>query len=208
MPVVAKTRKLTGEPGLGTPDYVVLGMVRLGARSGYEIKQAVELSIRFFWTISQAQIYPSLERLERAGLLKGRSEPQGKRPRRVFEITHAGEVALRDWLGRAEPMPFELRDVGMLKLFFADAQDRDDALALLAGVKRRSEERVSTLRAIEPVAHVAEQAGNAYPLLTLQMGIAYHQAMIEACAAFEHKLAVAEPPTRARRPAGDRNIRD
>ena len=41
---------------LSPQDYVVLGMVGLGRRSGYEIKQAVELSIRFFWTISPAQI--------------------------------------------------------------------------------------------------------------------------------------------------------
>jgi hypothetical protein len=79
-------------PPLGAPAYVVLGMVRLGARSGYEIKQMVELPIRFFWTISQVQIYPSLERLESAGLVKGRSEPQGKRPKRVYEITPRGEV--------------------------------------------------------------------------------------------------------------------
>ena len=58
-------------PELGAPAYVVLGMVRLGARSGYEIKQAVENSIRFFWTISQAQIYPSLQLLEQAGLITG-----------------------------------------------------------------------------------------------------------------------------------------
>src|SRR5437667_11616312 len=106
---VATSGKRRGD--LPAPAYVVLGMVRLGARSGYEIKQAVEMSIRFFWTISQVQIYPSLKRLERAGLIRGRSEPQGKRPRRVFEITKAGEAALRDWLRQKEPMPFELRDL-------------------------------------------------------------------------------------------------
>ncbi len=31
------------------------------------------LSIRFFWTTSQAQLYPRLERLERAGLVHGRA---------------------------------------------------------------------------------------------------------------------------------------
>jgi PadR family transcriptional regulator AphA len=176
---------------LSVSDYVVLGMVRLGAQSGYEIKRKVELSIRFFWTISQAQIYPGLERLERARLVQGRSEPQGNRPRRVFAITTAGEAALREWLSRSEPMPFELRDVGLLKLFFADAQDPAAALALLASVQRRSEERVATLRAVEPAARLAEQEGNAYPVLTLELGIAYHQAMIDTCAEFRTRL----PPT-------------
>ncbi len=208
MPAVTKTLRTTRQPALGPPDYVVLGMVRLGARSGYEIKQAVELSIRFFWTISQAQIYPSLKRLERAGLIQGRSDPQGKRPRRVFEITGSGDAALCDWLDDEQPMPFELRDVGMLKLFFADAPSRDNARALLAAVKRRSEERVSTLRTIEPAARLAEQEGRAYPLLTLQMGIAFHQAMSDVCTEFDERVDAPAPPTRSRRRASERKTHD
>jgi DNA-binding PadR family transcriptional regulator len=173
---------------LASPDYLVLGMVRLGARSGYEIKQTVELSLRFFWTISHAQIYPSLERLERAQLIKGKAEALGKRRRRTFTITKAGEAVLRKWLRQSGPIPFELRDIGLVKLFFADALDQDDALVLLAAVKRRSEERVAMLRSIEPAAHASEQEGNIYPMLTLQMGIVFHQAMLGVCSDFEQRV--------------------
>jgi PadR family transcriptional regulator, regulatory protein AphA len=169
---------------LNPPAYVVLGMVQLGGRSGYEIKQMVELSIRFFWTISQAQIYPALERLEQEGLINGRSEPRGRRPRRVYEITPAGEEALREWLRRPEPMPFELRDIGLVKLFFADTLDAADARGLLDAVRRRSAERVATLRGIEPAARVGADEGDVYPLLTLRMGIAYHQALVDVCDEF------------------------
>jgi PadR family transcriptional regulator, regulatory protein AphA len=174
---------------LDAPAYVVLGMVRLGARSGYEIKRTVELSIRFFWTISQAQIYPSLKLLEREGLLEGRAEPRGRRPRRTYRVTHAGEAALRDWLRRGEPMPFELRDLGLVKLFFADALDASDELALLEAVRLRSAERVAALRAIEPAGIAAEGEGNVHPLLTLRMGIAVHEAMVGVCEEFERRLA-------------------
>jgi DNA-binding PadR family transcriptional regulator len=185
MPLVQTKRKAKGPAELGAPDYVVLGMVGLGVKSGYDIKQTVEYSIRFFWTISRAQIYPSLKRLERAGLVLGHSEPQGRRPRRDYEITPAGQAALRRWLGADEPIPFELRDVGMLKLFFADAQLPGDALALLAAVTRRSAERVSDLRAVEAAAELAADEGNRYPLLTLRMGVAFHQAIIDVCEDFE-----------------------
>lgn len=185
MPLVRTKRKARGPAELGPPDYVVLGMVGLGVKSGYDIKQTVESSIRFFWTISRAQIYPSLKRLERAGLVLGHSEPRGRRPRRDYEITPAGQAALRQWLGAQEPIPFELRDVGMLKLFFADAQDQDDALSLLAAVMRRSAERVADLRAVEDAAVLAAEEGNRYPLLTLRMGIAFHEAIIEVCEDFE-----------------------
>jgi len=164
--------------------YVVLGMVSLGSRSGYEIKQDVERSIRFFWTISQAQIYPSLERLERDGLITGHEEPTGRRRRRLFEITDAGRATLRAWLADAEPIRFELRDVGLLKLFFADASQDAEAGELLDAVRRRSQERVATLTAIRPAAADLRGQGNIYPLLTLEMGIAFHQAMADVCARF------------------------
>lgn len=189
MPLASPSRVKGGTWELGRPDYVVLGMIRLGARSGYEIKQAVELSIRFFWTISHAQIYPSLERLEAAELVEGCSEPLGKRQRRTFEITEAGETALREWLQRDEPMPFELRDIGMVKLFFADALNSDEALSLVNSIKRRSEDQVATLRSIEPAAKLSADEGNALPGLTLRMGIAFHQAMIDVCQDFEHEVA-------------------
>jgi DNA-binding PadR family transcriptional regulator len=177
---------------LASPDYLVLGLVRLGARSGYEIKQMVEQSLRFFWAVSPAQIYPSLERLERAELLEGRSEALGRRQRRTFRITTLGEARLQDWMRQAEPMPFELRDLGLVKLFFADVLDREDALALLIAIKRRSEERVAALKSIEPAAESTERDGNVYPKLTLRMGIAFHRAMLEVCGEFEREIATSQ----------------
>jgi DNA-binding PadR family transcriptional regulator len=199
MAAATRPRTTPAPPDLGTPAYVVLGMVRLGARSGYEIKRTVDLSIRFFWTISQVQIYPSLQRLEEAGLITGRAEPQGKRPKRVYEITEAGELALRQWLRQTKPMPFELRDIGLVKLFFADALNHTDALDLLRTIRQRSEQQIATLRAVEPTANLAEEQGNIYPLLTLQMGIGYHQAMLDVCQDFEQKLSRTQPRRRKRR---------
>jgi DNA-binding PadR family transcriptional regulator len=59
----------TNRTELATPAYLVLGMIQLGRGSGDEIKQTVDSSIRFFWTISHAQIYPLLGELEKAGLI-------------------------------------------------------------------------------------------------------------------------------------------
>lgn len=174
-----------------TPDFVVLGMIWRGARTGYEVKKQVATSIRFFWTISEAQIYPSLERLEHAGLVASHAAPNGKRRRREYELTPAGEASLRDWIVRSEPMPFELRDVGLIRLFFADAVTKDEAHALLLAVKQRSEARIATLRAIGSVATNAPGLRGGHPRLTLRMGIAFHQAMIDVCDEFEREMVAA-----------------
>lgn len=172
-------------------------MFSLGARSGYEIKQDVDRSIRFFWTISQAQIYPSLQRLERDGLISGHEQPSGRRRRRVFEITDSGRTALRAWLADTRPISFELRDVGLLKLFFADVSSRDDASELLQAVRSRSQERVETLTAIRPAAQEVDVQGNPYQLLTLEIGIAFHQAMADICAQFALETAQTSPTSQA-----------
>ena len=50
---------------LGPSAYLLLGMLRTGASSGYAIKKLADVSTRFFWPTSLAAVYPELARLER-----------------------------------------------------------------------------------------------------------------------------------------------
>ena len=169
--------------------YVILGkLLVLGGGSGYDVKRDVDGTLRSFWTISQAQIYPVLAQLEEAGLVEGRSEPRGRRQRRVFNLTDSGEEVLRDWVREDERLSFELRDEGMLKLFFADVLDHDEALALIQRIRRRHERLLEGLRKIEPRALAAAEAGIAFPLHTLRWGFAIHEATLSHCDAVDREL--------------------
>jgi DNA-binding PadR family transcriptional regulator len=127
---------------------VILGLLSLGARSGYDIKNAVDSSTRFFWAASYGQIYPELRRLEAEGLIAGEDSPNGGRDRRVYKLTAAGRKALTEWLlGRT--VTIELRDESLLRLFFSDALPREQALGLLEARKRGHEEYLAVLRAID-----------------------------------------------------------
>jgi DNA-binding PadR family transcriptional regulator len=112
---------------------VILGLLRFSPRTGYDVKRVTDFSTRFFWGASYGQIYPELRSLERAGLVVARDEPRGRRPRHVYELTPDGERALVDWL-RGEDDAYELRDEGLLRLFFGELMSREDLLAL---VRRR-----------------------------------------------------------------------
>src|SRR5204863_458297 len=105
---------------------VVLGLLSLGPRSGYDIKTVVDRSTRFFWAASYGQIYPELRRLEEEGLIEGEDAPNGGRGRRVFKLTAAGREALEEWLLGPETT-IEYRDESLLRLFFADALPREQA---------------------------------------------------------------------------------
>ena len=102
---------------------VILGMLAERPRSGYEIKQLVDNSARFFWAASYGQIYPELKRLEDAGLIRGSDASQGARQRTVFKLTAKGQTRRRASGSDATPQVFELRDEGLLKLFFAGSID-------------------------------------------------------------------------------------
>jgi DNA-binding PadR family transcriptional regulator len=137
---------MSGKQTAVTP--VVLGLLALGRRSGYDIKAVVDRSTRFFWAASYGQIYPELRRLEREGLIEGEDAPNGARGRRVYALTASGRRALEDWLlGRT--VTIELRDESLLRLFFADALPREQALGLIEGRKRGHEQYLEVLRAID-----------------------------------------------------------
>src|SRR6185437_12769937 len=99
------------------------------------IKATVDRSTRFFWAASYGQIYPELRRLEREGLIAGEDVPNGKRRRRVFRLTDEGREVFHRWLLGHETT-IELRDESLLRLFFADALPRTEALELLEGRRR------------------------------------------------------------------------
>jgi DNA-binding PadR family transcriptional regulator len=129
---------------------VVLGLLAIRPRSGYDIKAVVDRSTRFFWAASYGQIYPELRRLEEEGLIEGEDAPSGGRNRRVYELTDAGRQALLDWL-LGQTVTIELRDESLLRLFFADALPREQALMLLEGRKRGHEQYLEVLRAIDAI---------------------------------------------------------
>lgn len=146
---------------------VILGMLRIRSMSGYEIKQAVDQSTRFFWAASYGQIYPELRRLEREGLIEGEQAPRGARRRTVYTLTDRGKEVFQDWLEQP-PAPPELRFEGLLKLFFLRDEERETARRQLEAMRRQNSAALRRLREIEPSAGAMPEGS---PLLVLRSGI-------------------------------------
>ncbi|HEX3293774.1 MAG TPA: PadR family transcriptional regulator [Solirubrobacterales bacterium] len=126
---------------------VILGMLAGRPRSGYEIKQLIDKSARFFWAASYGQIYPELKKLEDAGLIGGTDAAQGGRPRTVFKLTAEGRRAARAWI-ESEAQTLELRDEGLLKLFFAGSIEPKRAAEVARERAAIAREKGNELRAI------------------------------------------------------------
>jgi PadR family transcriptional regulator, regulatory protein AphA len=116
----------SGEPAEGnrfrlTPtSYLVLGLLsREGPSTPYELERHVGATLGNFWSFPHTLLYSEPARLAGLGLVDEVRETTGRR-RRVFATTATGEAALRAWLDRPSNEPTELRDPGLLQLFFGD----------------------------------------------------------------------------------------
>jgi DNA-binding PadR family transcriptional regulator len=159
---------------------VILGLLRFGAQSGYDIRRNIEGSTRFFWGASYGQIYPELRRLEVRGLLEVERDDSEGRRRRVYRLTRAGERALVAWL-EGDTDLFQYRDEGLLRLFFGDFTSPETALANVRRMREWREEAVAFFRSeIEPVARGDVDAGYLFTHRALRFGIA----MLEGQAAW------------------------
>ncbi len=127
---------------------VILGMLAARPRTGYEIKQLVDNSARFFWAASYGQIYPELKRLERDGLIKGADSARGNRQRTTYTLTANGRRAAREWIGGDE-LVLEARDEGLLKLFFAGSIDSPRTAEIARERAALSRAKAAELRAIQ-----------------------------------------------------------
>ena len=160
----------------------VLGMVALGAQSGYEIKQAGDRSFRFFWALGPPQIYAELRRLEEAGLIEGTEDARGQRRRRTVSITRAGRSALHDWLAPDRAEPLEVRDPELLRLFFADAMSAAEVREHVAAMRERSERALARFeQEILPAADRTAESGFAYPREVARFGVELHEFIVGWC---------------------------
>lgn len=153
--------------------YLILGMLNRGIETGYAIKRTVDLSTRFFWAASLAQVYPELAALEKGGYVVSTNEPHGARPRKLHRLTGEGRTALSEWL-RSERIPeLEFRDEGLLRLFFADAMTPEEALELVKRLRVRAEEVERVFRA--EILPLAQGASGRFPLIAAREGADYFE---------------------------------
>jgi PadR family transcriptional regulator AphA len=159
--------------------YVVLGLVALaGEATPYDLKRRVADSVGYVWSFPHAQLYTEPARLAEAGLLKEQRE-KGGRNRRRFTITAAGHAALHKWLsqpGSPREEPRELRDPGLLRLFFADLLSGTEVAELARAQESAHRSRLALLQAdASRFGAVAEHGATFGPL---RMGLIYERAAI------------------------------
>jgi DNA-binding PadR family transcriptional regulator len=104
---------------------------------GYELKSRLEQIFgEAYPSPNIGQIYVTLQRLERAGLVRSQDVVQTTRPnKRVYELTPAGREALAAWIEAPSEGP-RIRDDFFMKLALSPLAGATDRLSLINRQRR------------------------------------------------------------------------
>ena len=168
---------------------IVLGLLaEFGPATSYELKRRADGSVGYFWSFPHSQLYAEPRRLAALGLLTEEQEAGGRR-RRLYRLTDAGRAALRGWL-TTPAGEGELRDPGLLRLFFAGQGTPEQMRALATEQGGLHAARLAEYRRLWASMRVSDRQHPAsHPL---RMGLLYEEASLHFWQAIE---TLAEDPS-------------
>jgi len=109
--------------------HALLALLRQGPKYGLRLQSEFESRTGDVWPLNVGQVYTTLQRLERDGLVEATGE--GERSRKRYRITSAGERELSQWLGNPPDLVPPPRDELVIKVLVALQIPRIDLEELL-----------------------------------------------------------------------------
>lgn len=111
----------------------LLAMLEERPMYGLELKNAFEESTGGVWPLNVGQVYTTVGRLERDGLVTLQSESDGQK---LYEVTSAGRDRLREWFSRPSGKLTAARDEMVLKLSLAIVKPSVDVPVVIQAERR------------------------------------------------------------------------
>src|SRR5213592_1791734 len=97
--------------------YALLALLSEGPRYGLRLQHEFEERTGEVWPLNVGQVYTTLQRLERDGLVVSDGDEDG--PQKGYSITAAGSRALTDWLRTPPDATQPPRDELLIKVLVA-----------------------------------------------------------------------------------------
>jgi DNA-binding PadR family transcriptional regulator len=97
--------------------HALLALLSEGPKYGLQLRQEFEARTGEVWPLNVGQVYTTLQRLERDGLVE--SDGEGEGPQKGFRITRAGGRELAEWLRTPPDLMLPPRDELVIKVLVA-----------------------------------------------------------------------------------------
>jgi DNA-binding PadR family transcriptional regulator len=172
--------------GMGVPMSVrhsLLALLSGGPMHGYGLKTEFEAATGDIWPLNVGQVYTTLGRLERDGLVTTEADADGQK---VYEITGAGLGELSRWFDTPVPREVIPRQELAIKLVFAMRSGGADVAAV---VQRQRIATVAALQDITRLKAAAETSGDVAGLLMLDALVFQGEAEVRWLDLCEARLA-------------------
>jgi PadR family transcriptional regulator AphA len=162
--------------------YAILGVLSIQPMCGYEIRKAMDGSIRYFWQESNGQLYPTLANLAKNKLVSVETQTIGKKNRKVYSITTLGKSKLKDWLNQSTEY-YPARNELVLKLFFGQNVPAKISIKHLENHIERCQIALKIYRDIEThlEAEIKQKTRPVYFLLAVKAGVKAVEAELDWC---------------------------
>jgi DNA-binding PadR family transcriptional regulator len=99
--------------------HALLAFLSEGPKYGLQLRQEFEETTGEVWPLNVGQVYTTLQRLERDGLIESDDRGEEVGPQKVFCITEAGRKELDTWLSTPPDMTEPPRDELVIKVLSA-----------------------------------------------------------------------------------------
>jgi DNA-binding PadR family transcriptional regulator len=154
----------------------LLALLAAGPAHGYELKQALEKLLGAAYPQPNVgQIYVTLGRLEKSGLIEGEDVTQSTRPnKRIYRLTEAGREAVLAWFEEPTDEP-RVRDEFFMKLALAPQAGLTDQIAL---INKQRRQYLNTMRELSRLA-AAEDRDNRVAQLLIEGAMLHLQADLD-----------------------------
>lgn len=148
--------------------YCLLGLLEAAPRHGYELKREYDALFTHAKPVKFGQVYSTLARLQRDGLVAIESEEPGRGPdRKLYAITTEGVADLEVWLREPEPAEPYIQSVLFAKVVLALASGRP-ARRFLHAQRERHQRRMRELTRLKSEGDLAEALVADYALFHLE----------------------------------------
>lgn len=121
----------------------ILAILREGPTHGYGIRTAFNERTGGVWPLNVGQVYTTLERLQRDGLVQSAGQDASGRER--WELTPAGDSEVIAWLSSATSKTSTSRDEMAIKIALATSLPSADTLSIVQIERRAALQRLHAL---------------------------------------------------------------
>jgi len=153
-------------------DRIVLGFFIERDMTGYDIKKTMETSTNFFFNTSYGNIYPTLKKLEKNGLLISYEEVKNGKLNKIYSITENGRKAFLDWLGTSSDIAM-IRDEALCRVYFFSHLENSQVESSLGSYITRLDVEIEKLKKLRKVNCKIDD----WQLKALDYGIDYYTHM-------------------------------